>query len=784
MARARIPAVTILILAAGWVSGLLAVGLWDAPWWLPGLWWLAIVPLVAALRLRSPTVVILAAAFAMAAALRSQAATDYAVLPPELAGAEATLSGTVGSEGKPGTGIALYDVHVESVVLRGADAPMRFRVRVAVSEYITWLPGDRVSIAGRLAVPTEDLDGFDLRRAYAREGIVATIFNPRILSHEAGAASLDRYAARARNRLDMVFQRALREPEASLAAGILYGRDEGLGRDLRDDFRASGLAHLTAVSGTNVALLAAAVYWLTIPLLGRYRAGIPVAVVLGGYLIIAGLEPSIVRASILASAYLVGAWLGRPQSGLPALAVAVVGMTALSPTLATDAGFQLSVAATAGLITFQPWIDHALLRGLGTIRCEALIPAPLRFAASATLAASVATLPVTAYTFGTVSPGGIVANVAAAPLFVLAFGGAGLVGLAGLVSGDAAWALGLVVFYPLTLIVELAMAVATLSGARLSLPALSGEVATVIGLGLAGVGLAAYLHAPGHVPKALQGRLFRMTRLALATAVAMAVVVLMVRWSVLPMLGPRELVIHVLDVGQGDAVLVRGPGGESVLIDGGPGGLLLARQLGEVLPHWERMLDLVVLTHPQSDHVGGLAHVLRRYRVDGVADAGDSSRSASFEAYRARATSRRQLSVGDRFRVGELAFSVLWPPAGYTPADLNNRSIVLLLEFRGMRILLTGDVEGEAQRALLADGLAAVDILKVPHHGSSTNTAAFLARTAPALALISVGEGNRFGHPAPDTLTRLGTATILRTDSDGRITVRIDGAGLRWSTER
>ncbi len=244
-----------------------------------------------------------------------------------------------------------------------------------------------------------------------------------------------------------------------------------------------------------------------------------------------------------------------------------------------------------------------------------------------------------------------------------------------------------------------------------------------------------------------------------------------------------RLHVYFLDVGQGDAILIRAPDGRQVLVDGGPSPAALLDELGSLLPFWDRTLDMVVLTHPDTDHMNGLLPLFERYRIatvlDTVQDGGEAPAwSAALAAHRGqRITARR----GMRLVLDDLRITVLHPAEPLLPETSDNAaSLVLRLDYGEISLLLMGDAEQATEEALLAAGQPLqADVLKVAHHGSGGGTsAAFLAAVQPQLAVIQVGADNRFGHPHPDTLTRLAPAQVLRTDQDGRIEVTSDGRRL------
>jgi competence protein ComEC len=273
---------------------------------------------------------------------------------------------------------------------------------------------------------------------------------------------------------------------------------------------------------------------------------------------------------------------------------------------------------------------------------------------------------------------------------------------------------------------------------------------------------------------------------------AMAVVALL--WLAVASLPDGRLHVYTLDVGQGDAILLRTARGQVVLIDGGPDPVLLASRLGETLPFWEREIDLLLVTHDDTDHIGGLAPLASRYRIGQVLLAGPlGSNPASValrDALRDSGIPQSTLSAGALIRLAGSQLSVLHPatPLGHNDAQDNDRSLVLVLEHGEFRMLLMGDA-GEAveRRLLAAGGQVATSALKVSHHGAQTATGGeFLEAVSPQVALVSVGADNRYGHPSSAVIQRLeqADALILRTDELGTIELSTDGARMWVETER
>lgn len=256
--------------------------------------------------------------------------------------------------------------------------------------------------------------------------------------------------------------------------------------------------------------------------------------------------------------------------------------------------------------------------------------------------------------------------------------------------------------------------------------------------------------------------------------------------------------ITVLDVGQGDAILIDGDRGGRMLIDGGPDPDRLILELDARIPPWDRRIDVLILSHPHEDHAGGLPRLIKSYRIGRVFEPGMVGPGPAYHAFRAdlalQARRPELLSTGDRLTLDSIDLRVLWPDRDAVARDppdggtsINNVSIVLLGTFGTQRFLLAGDIEEQIDPILLARGLPRIDLLKVAHHGSRTSsTQAFLDAVRPRAAIVSVGAVNPYGHPAPETLARIeaGGARLFRTDRNGTVEATLDGRTLAIQAQR
>jgi competence protein ComEC len=594
---------------------------------------------------------------------------------------------------------------------------------------------------------------------------------------------------------------AIPEPEAGLAAGILIGLRERVDRGLAADFATAGVSHVVAISGWNIAIVAALVGSL---LRGRQRRAVGLATggVIAAYVVAAGASPSVVRAAVMAGVVLVARASGRGVRAPAALSLAASGLLLLDPAMIEDAGFRLSVMATAGLLAWATPLGSWLGRLWG-----GRLPAWLAEGLGITLAAQAATLPDVLATFGRLSLVAPAANLLVVPIVPAAMAGGAIALLGGwLVLLGAPAPIGMLAGIPgwllLRLMVSIVRFAAALPFAAVTLPTASTIPAAAASAALVAGALALVRWRARHrrtdvrqpppattpsgerAVRRAAGRKHRtrpatrLERIAIAcAAIAVAVAALAATDTVGR---PDRLVL--LDVGQGDAILVESADGARMLVDGGPDPDRVLTQLDSVVPAWDRRIDIVVLTHPHEDHVAGLVRVLERYRVGRVFEPGMHGTGPGWDAWDAalrHGPPRAQLAAGARLTLGDIALEVRWPEPGAVttaPGDtgraINDVSIVLLGTAAGRHFLLTGDAEEDVDPALLAGGLPRLDVLKVAHHGSATaTTAELLAATRPALALISVGAANDYGHPASSTLGRLreAGARVYRTDVDGQV---------------
>ncbi|WAB81047.1 ComEC/Rec2 family competence protein [Microcella daejeonensis] len=549
---------------------------------------------------------------------------------------------------------------------------------------------------------------------------------------------------------------------AALLPGLAIGDTSAVSDELDDAMKASSLSHLTAVSGANCAIVVGLVMGAG-ALAGwprPVRIGVALAA-LGGFVLLVTPEPSVVRAAVMAAVVLVALAGGRPGRGLPVLGAAVLGILVLDPWTSREYGFVLSVLATAALL---------LLAGPLAERLGRVMPAPLALAIAVPLAAQIACQPVLVLLEPSIPLAGVAANILAAPAAPVAT----IVGMLACLLAPVAppFALGAagIAWLPASWIGGIARVAAELPGAQLPWPE-GGAGAVLLAVVIAGL-----LGAAG-VPPVL-GRRGRRRALAATSGLLAVTAGLTVGTATLQGFGrPSDWTIAQCDIGQGDAVLVRSAG-EIALIDTGAEPELLdacLRTLGI------DRLDLLVLTHFDHDHVGAVDVVVGRVDEVIAGPLADERDAEILDALAAGGAVVRPVAAGEQGMLGAQSWRVLWPPdhRGIEPG--NDASLVLEWRAAGEcsvacapSMLALGDLGQEAQRGLLAAvRIRAVSVVKVSHHGSADQEPELYRAAAATLGLIGVGEGNTYGHPAPEALDAVTAAggTPVRSDAHGLVLI-------------
>lgn len=626
------------------------------------------------------------------------------------------------------------------------------------------------------------------------------------LTYQERGTPIRRWIAGIREEISGGADRVLNEPAASLASAMVVGDRTSLPANMVERFRKSGTAHILAISGMHLALVGGLTLIASALIFGRRRQLYLVSpsLVIWLYAALAGFSPSVTRAAIMFSVYLLARALGRQRSIIPALGLAAAVMVALSPNIVSSVSFQLSFAAMSGIAVLTPRLSALLsiLRQKLFTRNDSVKPvqSPVATAIAISIAATAATWPIVAVNFGSAPIWGGVATLLIAPalpVFIVLSAGASLVGMASQTAGE-------IIGWPAWTVAEYMDGVSAFFA-----KAPPGPIETS---GWGGIAVAAYFLAliaalewrrvvtyVRLVPKASailaltldQRRLKRAPTWAFIAAIAIAALALN---GAISASGEDELTVTFFQTDRGDMILVQTPNGSSALIDGGRHPLGAVRALDESLPFWDRSLDVVVLTHPDADHVGGLQAVLERYKVETIIEAPTPHRSSVYESWRqavdAHGGSLTALP-GTLIALDDgVTLEVISAGLPLADASINDASIVTMLRFGDFSMLLTGDITTLSERRLVSSGAdLQANVLKVPHHGSSTSSSIeFLNAVGPTVLVAQVGDDNTFGHPEEETLIRLQSVVeeqnLFITSHNGDVTVKTNGERITVTAER
>jgi competence protein ComEC len=657
-----------------------------------------------------------------------------------------------------------FAIRVPAEVLRFGTTRFRERVLLELPPERAPPQGSVLELRARPVAPRGPETGFDERGWLARRGVHVVLRGERarIVGRRGGIGGV---ADRLRAHMESTLARGTTGERRALLTGIVLGDDEGIDTALRDAFEASGLMHLLAVSGQNMAITAIGVVAVArVVGVGRLLGeGVAILVVLA-YALAVGWQPSVVRAAVagvLASL----AWIvARPRDRWHALSVGALVLLAWMPSSALEPGFQLSFAAVAAIFVALPRVADV----------PRAYPVPRRVwdVLVVAVACGLVTAPIVWLHFGAVALWTVPANVAAEPAMPPLIGLSLAAASVEPILPGAATALAWLAGWCAAWIALVARVVAGWPSAQVRSPVALGVLLSVVAVAIALRRMPRYRR-----------------RAAAAGAVSVAVALAAAACALRPVPSwepPAGLRVTFLDVGQGDGILVEAPGG-AVLVDQGPPEADVASQLRRL---GIRSLAAVVLTHPQRDHVGGAAAVIRRLHVGTVLDPALAVRGPEYDD--AIDTARRRdvpvevLRAGDELRLGRLRLRVLWPDGpGLVSEDPNTNATVILASFGATDVLLTADAESDVTGRL---PLRQVEILKVAHHGSEDPGLPGLLRVLrPRIAVVSVGRDNDYDHPRPETIAALNAVPrllTLRTDENGRIVVESDGRQFTVRSER
>ena len=726
-------------------------------------------------------------------ALRYHIDTALSPLPHlialEVFGQRGVITGRIVQEPEHSEERVRFVIELEQVVADSAIYHLSGQVLVTVKD--AYLPadyGDRVSLRGKLQRPHEmrNPGAFDYRAFLAQQDIYGTLFvgkPEQVVSVERlpGHYLYEGVVLPVRHAVRQSIERNLSGAPAGLLLGVLLGEKQQIPEEVRAAFRSTGLAHALVVSGLHVGLVGGFFFFgFRLLRLADRPSSAATIVALVLYALVTGAQVPVVRAVQMGAVLLLGRVLRRQGDIYNTLGLAALAILVIWPESPWSLSFQLSFGATWAIVSlhgpltslFPPAYQRA------DSRVGRWIVSPL----CASLAAQLGTGPLIAYSFQQLALGAVVANIVVVPLLALAVGLGLLAALTGWILPWVATAFNAANYLVLVGLIELVSWWAALPFASVTVPR------------------PGMLFVAGAAALCLLGPLLSHKAWARKAVIFTVLVSLNVAvWSYA--LRSHDLEIVFLDVGQGDAAFVRFPNGKTMVVDGGERNAYFDCGEQVLLPFLRymgvRRVDVVVASHPHNDHIGGLVALLEQMEVGHFLDSGQGYDSWTAQRLRELIAERgvhyRRIAAGDSLAgLGGVAGLVLHPTAdfvdadGDTPFGLNSGSVVFSLQHGAVRVLFTGDVEQETDPVILAWGARLqAQLLKVAHHGSRTSSQPlFIEAVAPAVAVMSLGEGNKFKHPAPEIVARYAThgARVLRTDHTGAVQVRIDSTNMDVQT--
>lgn len=724
----------------------------------------------------------------------------------------AEIEGMVCTEPEARNTTAIFQLSASELQIDGRKKEISGKALIRVPRYQEYHYGDILKLTGKLETPPQ-LDDFDYKGYLARQGIYSVINYPKIEIIDTGRGLKPlAWIYSLRNRLSQSLALALPELQASLAQGILLGLRGNIPYSLQEAFSRTGTAHLLAISGLHLSIIIGISLSIGIWLLGRrYYIYIWVAfLAIWLYALVTGMRPPVVRGAIMGSMFLLAEFLGRQRTASTALAFAAALIVGIEPQVLWDASFQLSFLAMAGLIFISPYLQNWGRKGVtaavgeeGTLTslCNIVIDS---FAI--TLSAIFATWPVIAYDFGIVSFVGLPATffaLLALPGIIIT---SALVAGAGLLAPFLAQTLGWVAWLFLSYLILVVQAFDALPFSSTKLSSIHiwqiwiyyALLATAITAINYRNRLADFLsRAISEISHSVSKSVEYAAKLPKKWVISPLLVATILVWVAVLNMPDDKLHVSILDVGQGDAILVQTPSHQHILIDGGPSPQAISLELGKRLPFWDRTIDLVVLTQPQADHLTGLVEVLRKYKVSHIIEPQITYSSSTYQHWRNlvedKEIEHKIARAGQEIELGDgIRLEVLHPPSPLlqgTSDDIDNNGVVLCLSWNKVSFLLTADIGQEAEWYLIAQRANLKStVLKVAHHGSQTSTSTgFLAVADPEVAVISVGAENRFGLPhakVVDKLARQLGGRVYLTSTHGTIEFVTDGERLWLKCDR
>ncbi|MCX6004469.1 MAG: DNA internalization-related competence protein ComEC/Rec2 [Chloroflexi bacterium] len=800
----------LLYLSISWLTGIFAGSIIALPAWLLALSLTLIVPVIFLPRYRK---ILLLSAFCYLAviggALRYQSTVqplDNAQLQYYNEKGTLQVQGMVSGAPEIKNSSISFRLSADNIAVNDAASAVRGDVLVRLPFYKEIRYGDVLRLIGELETP-QQFDDFDYKNYLANQGIYSIMNYPKtvLLERSKGFMPLS-WIYDLRDKLAQSLSMSMPEPQSSLAQAILLGLRGNIPADLMQSFYYTGTTHLLAISGLNLTIILGMIVTAAILLFGRKnKLYIWLSLsLIWLYTLLTGMPATVVRAAVMGSVFLIAELVGRQRNSIAALALTAALMVGIEPGILRDTSFQLSALSMLGLALILPYFnrfssvaDHPLY----SVKNLVII------GFGSTLAAVLATWPVIAINFHQFSLVSMPATFFAMPSFAAIIVASILTAAAGLIWQPLGWLMGLLAWLFLSyflLIIQIFSALPLVFIQNINLQLWQVILyyiilATIILILQNYPRISEFLKSSVSesmsIFNSIRARPLKSYGVYILVILLIANIFIWIGFAGLP---DGKLHVSVFDVGQGESILIRTPEGQNVLIDTGPDPKSAAVQLGKSLPFWDRKIDLLILTQPQSDHTSGSLQIIQTCEVKKLVLSPLPPHSVFYEELdklvemkslkTVTAHAGQEISLG---RGGRLM--ILTPPVTMltgTADDINNNSLALRLSWNSVSFLFTSDIERDAERYLMENRASLrSDILKVAHHGSRNSTSDdFLAIVRPSAAVISAGEQNRFGHPHREVLDRLnewiGMNRVFITSKCGTVEFISDGQKLWYKTEK
>jgi competence protein ComEC len=670
-------------------------------------------------------------------------------------------------------------LNVEAVDSGSGDMPASGMLLVRTSAFVDYEYGQRVRVRGNLQTPPEN-EEFSYRDYLERQGIHSTMSTFEVTTLPGnGGNFFFRQVYKLKEKLLTNTYRLYQDPEASLLAGILLGVDTGMTKKLQNAFKSTGTAHIIAISGFNIAIIAGIFFAIFKNLFGE-RLGAGVAIIgIMFYTLLVGADAAVVRAALMGTLALVSRQLGRRNNGMNSLGAAVMFMLILNPMWLWDVGFQLSFFATLGLILYAEPFSNFTSNLISKISKQdtSVFARIINESVILTFAAQLTTIPIMAYHFKRISLISFIANP-----FILS------VQPAVMVLGGLAVFTSLVVFPLGQLIAWFAWPFAAYTIRIVELFDRVPHGSIYLGDSSIWIVVAVYIalfsvtFGWSRIKEWFNSMRDSLRPIVLTAALTILFVCVIMIWRASATTGDGQLHITFLDAGSADAVLIQTPKGRNLLINGGESTSKLSDELGRRLPFFSRKLDWLIVASTQEEQLAALPRVMERYPPDNVLWSGNVQAGFSAQAldkyFAEQMIPVSKAEVGQKLELGD--------GASVEVEAVGPRGSVLLIEYKNFRALLPIGLSEEMLKELeYGSVIDKVDLLLLADSGyAPSNPPELIQNVNPELTVLSVAAGDPNGLPSQDVLDSLDGYSLLRTDRSGWIQVITDGESMRVETER